>query len=179
MKPAAFRALLATMIGAPNDVTLAPTLKRASNHHPPVKDCAPPPIILGNEGTTGGEMRPKILICDDEDVLRALVRASLDRGEYELVEARDGDEAVEIAMSQHPSLVLLDMMMPGCSGVEVLERLRADPALADTPVIMLTARTQENDRAAAKDAGATVFLPKPFSPSELARLVDETLRVAS
>lgn len=124
-------------------------------------------------------MRPKILICDDEDVLRALVCASLERGDYKVIEARDGNQAVEIAMAQRPNLILLDMMMPGCTGVEVLERLRADPVLAETPVIMLTARTQENDRAAANEAGATVFLPKPFSPAELVRLVDETLGVAS
>lgn len=124
------------------------------------------------------DMRPKILICDDEDVLRALVRASLQGGDYDVVEASDGNEAVEIATAERPDLVLLDMMMPGCSGVEVLRQLRADPDLAETPVIMLTARTQENDRAAANEAGATVFLPKPFSPAELARLVDETLGAA-
>ncbi|HUH14906.1 MAG TPA: response regulator [Gaiellaceae bacterium] len=123
-------------------------------------------------------MRPKIMICDDEEVLRTLVRASLERDDYEVVEARDGHEAVEVALAELPQLVLLDMMMPGRSGVEVLEHLRAEPAIAATPVIMLTARTQENDRAAANEAGATVFLPKPFSPSELARVVRETLDVA-
>ena len=121
-------------------------------------------------------MRPKILICDDEAVLRALVRASLERGDYEVVEAGDGDEAVDVALAQNPDLVLLDMMMPGRTGVEVLERLRSEPTVSATPVIMLTARTQENDRAAANEAGATLFLPKPFSPAELASLVEETLR---
>ena len=124
-------------------------------------------------------MRPKILICDDEDVLRALVRASLQGGDYDVVEACDGNEAVEVAMAERPDLVLLDMMMPGCSGVEVLQRLRADPDLAGTSVIMLTARTQENDRAAASEAGATLFLPKPFSPAALARLVEGTLAAAA
>ena len=120
-------------------------------------------------------MRPKILICDDEDVLRQLVRASLVRGDYELLEARDGDEAVELAEAELPQLIVLDMMMPGRTGLEVLERLRADADLAATPVIMLSARTQENDRAAAGDAGATLFLQKPFSPAELATLVERTL----
>lgn len=124
-------------------------------------------------------MRPKILICDDEDVLRALVRASLRQGEYDVLEARDGNEALELARTERPNLILLDMMMPGCSGIEALAQLRADPAVADTPVIMLTARTQENDRTAANDAGATMFLPKPFSPAELARLVDEALGVTT
>ena len=120
-------------------------------------------------------MRPKILICDDEDVLRALVRASLERGDYEVLEARDGDEAVEVAEAEQPQLILLDMMMPRRTGLEVLEHVRGDAGLAATPVIMLTARTQENDRIAADAAGATLFLPKPFSPSELVALVDSTL----
>ena len=120
-------------------------------------------------------MRPKLLICDDDDLIRALVRASFARRDYDVVEARDGNEAVEIALAERPHLVLLDMMMPGRTGVEVLARLRAEPALSVTPVIVLSARTQESDRAAAADAGATVFLAKPFSPSELLTLVDETL----
>ena len=120
-------------------------------------------------------MRPKILICDDEDVLRALVRACLARGDYEVLEARDGDEAIEVAEAEQPQLILLDMMMPRRTGLEVLEHVRADASLSATPVIMLSARTQENDRVAADDAGATLFLPKPFSPSELATLVASTL----
>lgn len=120
-------------------------------------------------------MRPKILICDDEDVLRALVRASLERGDYEVLEARDGDEAVQVADAERPQLILLDMMMPRRTGLEVLEHVRGDASLAATPVIMLTARTQENDRIAADAAGATIFLPKPFSPSELVALVNSTL----
>lgn len=120
-------------------------------------------------------MRPKILICDDEDVLRRLVRASLASGDYELLEARDGDEAVEVAEAERPQLILLDMMMPGRTGLEVLAHLRGDPDFATTPVIMLSARTQEDDRAAANEAGATLFLPKPFSPSDLVALVAKTL----
>lgn len=120
-------------------------------------------------------MRPKILICDDEDVLRKLVCASLARGEYDVIEARDGDEAVEIAGAERPQLIVLDMMMPRRSGLEVLAHVRADPELSAIPVIMLSARTQEDDRAAANEAGATLFLPKPFSPSDLAALVARTL----
>lgn len=120
-------------------------------------------------------MRPKILICDDEDVLRKLVRASLARGDYELVEARDGEEAVEMAKAERPQLILLDMMMPRRTGLQVLQQIRADDQLSATPVIMLSARTQENDRLAVADAGATLFLPKPFRPSDLAALVATTL----
>ncbi len=118
---------------------------------------------------------PRILVCDNEDVLRDLVRASLGGNGYDLVEARDGDEALALARDTKPDLVLLDMMMPGRSGLDVLAELRADPELAETRVVMLTARTQAADREAAAEAGADRFLTKPFSPLELAALVEDML----
>lgn len=117
----------------------------------------------------------RILICDNEEVLRTLVRASLEGNDYEFLEARDGDEALALARAEHPDLILLDMMMPGRSGLDVLAELRDDPAFATTPVIMLTARAQANDREAAAAGGATEFLPKPFSPLELADRVGRLL----
>lgn len=117
----------------------------------------------------------RILICDNEEVLRTLVRASLEGNDYEFLEARDGDEALALARAEHPDLILLDMMMPGRSGLDVLAELRHDPAFATTPVIMLTARAQANDREAAAAGGATEFLPKPFSPLELADRVGRLL----
>ena len=122
-----------------------------------------------------GDAVPIILVCDNEDVLRDLVRASLGGNGYNLVEARDGDEALALARDTKPDLVLLDMMMPGRSGLDVLAELRADPELAETPVVMLTARTQAADREAAAEAGADRFLTKPFSPLQLAALVEEML----
>ena len=119
--------------------------------------------------------RPKVLVCDDEPVLRMLVRATLEQGDYAVVEARDGDEAVELARHEHPDLILLDMMMPGRSGNEVLRELRSDPETTDTPVIVLTARAQAADREAMDAAGATHYLTKPFSPVGLAALVEEVL----
>ena len=119
-----------------------------------------------------------ILVCDDEAVLRSLVRASLDDA-YSIVEASDGDEALELAQSRRPDLIVIDMMMPGRTGLEVVAALRADDELADTPVIMLTARAQAADRAAASDAGADHYLAKPFSPRELSRLVHQVLDGAS
>jgi CheY-like chemotaxis protein len=120
-------------------------------------------------------MESTILVCDNEEILRGLVRASLDGNGYTLVEARDGDEAVEQARLVQPDLILLDMMMPGQTGLEVLAELRGDPELCDTPVVMLTARAQVTDREAAHLAGADRFLAKPFSPLELASLVKEML----
>jgi CheY-like chemotaxis protein len=120
-------------------------------------------------------MRPTVLVCDNEEPLRALVRGALELGDYEIVEARDGDESVELARSCEPDLIVLDMMMPGRTGLEVLDELRADAQFATTPVIMLTARAQAQDRAAAVEAGVSRFLSKPFSPLELAATVEELL----
>lgn len=120
-------------------------------------------------------MRPKVLICDNEEALRALVRGALEIGDYEIVEARDGDESVDLARTSEPDLIVLDMMMPGRTGLEVLQELRGEQRFAQTPVIMLTARAQAPDRQAAIEAGANHFLPKPFSPLALAALVDELL----
>jgi CheY-like chemotaxis protein len=116
---------------------------------------------------------PRLLVCDDEDVLRSLIRATL--AGYTVIEARDGDEALEQARQLRPDLILLDMMMPGRSGLDVLSELRRDPTLAATPVVMLTARTQVADRDAAEAAGADYYLAKPFSPLQLISVVEELL----
>jgi CheY-like chemotaxis protein len=120
-------------------------------------------------------MPPKVLVCDNEAALRALVRGALELDDYEIVEAHDGDQSVELARSCDPDLIVLDMMMPGRTGLEVLAELRADDRFAETPVIMLTARAQAQDRLAAVEAGVSRFLPKPFSPLELASVVEELL----
>lgn len=120
-------------------------------------------------------MAPKVLVCDNEEVLRALVRGALELEDYEIIEARDGDESLELAKACEPDLIVLDMMMPGRTGLEVITELRSEERFAQTPVIMLTARAQAQDRDAALDAGVSRFLPKPFSPLELAATVEELL----
>jgi CheY-like chemotaxis protein len=124
-------------------------------------------------------MPSKVLVCDNEEALRALVRGALALADYEIVEARDGDESVELARSCDPDLIVLDMMMPGRTGLEVITELRREARFAETPVIMLTARVQAHDREAALDAGVSVFLPKPFSPLELATIVEDLLESLS
>ena len=116
-----------------------------------------------------------ILICDNEEPLRALVRAALDGGGHELVEAADGDEALERCRDLRPDLVVLDVMMPGRTGLEVLAALRSDTALTRTKVVVLTARAQAHDRASAEAAGADLFIAKPFSPLDLAAAVEDLL----
>jgi CheY-like chemotaxis protein len=113
-----------------------------------------------------------VLICDDEPSLRELIRVSLD-GPYQFVEADDGEESLELARSVRPDVVILDMMMPRRSGLEVLNALRRDHELADTRVIVLTA--QPATREQALNAGADIVMVKPFEPEQIAAAVQEVL----
>jgi CheY-like chemotaxis protein len=125
-------------------------------------------LIVGPETT--------ILICDDEPNLRELMRLSLETGAgYRFVEAADGGEAIELLERARPDLILLDVMMPGTSGIAVLEHLRAHPELSQTPVIVVSAFASPPDRQQALDAGATRFVKKPFDPEALRSLVEELL----
>lgn len=118
--------------------------------------------------------RPKtVLICEDEETLRELVRVSLGPG-YEYVEAIDGVESLELARKLQPDLVILDLMLPRKSGVDVLADLRGDRVIGDTPVVVITAWTHAQEAAVA--AGADRFVPKPFDPDELKAVVGELLQ---
>jgi two-component system, sensor histidine kinase ChiS len=121
---------------------------------------------------------PTILICDDEPTLRELMRVSLGDG-YSYAEAADVAEAIELAESLRPDLVLLDVMMPGGSGLSVLEHLRSVPGLQETPVVVVSAFTADRDHLAAYDAGADGFLKKPFDPDELESLVQQLLAASN
>jgi CheY-like chemotaxis protein len=122
--------------------------------------------------TISGAVPAKVLVCDDEEVLRSLIRATLE-ADFQIVESTSGDATLEKARAERPDLIVLDMMMPGTSGLDVLRQLRSDPELGSIPVLMLTARTQRSDREAATSAGADRFLAKPFSPIALAEIVSE------
>jgi DNA-binding response OmpR family regulator len=112
-------------------------------------------------------MGKRVLICDDDELLLDLVRYRLSNRGYEVVAARDGREALSLARKSAPDAMVLDAMMPRVDGYEVLRQMRADPALAKIPVIMLTARKQENDILAALELGANEYIVKPFIPEEL------------
>jgi DNA-binding response OmpR family regulator len=113
-----------------------------------------------------------VLICDDEPSLRELIRISLD-GPYEFVEADDGEESLELARRVRPDVMILDMMMPRRSGLEVLSALRQEEELAETRVIVLTA--QPATREQALEGGADVVMVKPFEPEEIVAAVEEIL----
>ena len=110
------------------------------------------------------ETAKTILICEDEPALRELVRASLD-GDYEFVEASDGYMALQLARELVPDAVILDLMLPGLGGLEVLGELRADERTSGTPVLVITAWSETREDLVA--AGADEFLPKPFDPEQL------------
>jgi two-component system phosphate regulon response regulator PhoB len=114
-----------------------------------------------------------LLIADDEDGIRSLVRMTLQRKQYEILEASDGEEALALARKHHPELVLLDVMMPGLTGFEVCRALKDDPATADATVVMLSAKAQDSDRAQGIAAGADDYFTKPFSPIALLRKIDD------
>jgi CheY-like chemotaxis protein len=117
---------------------------------------------------------PMILICDDEPDLRELMRLSLD-ADFQFVEAESGAEAIELVDRVGPDLVLLDVMLRGANGLEVVEQMRAMPDHADTPVLVVSAFASDSDLRAAFEAGATEFLKKPFEPDVLRSTVEELL----
>jgi DNA-binding response OmpR family regulator len=116
-----------------------------------------------------------VLVVDDDPDVCDLVTYKLRKSGYDVRRAMDGDEAIKSVAAQVPDLVLLDVMMPGISGLEVLERWRSEPGTATLPVIMLTAKAQEADVEIGFALGADDYVMKPFSPRELTRRVAAVL----
>jgi DNA-binding response OmpR family regulator len=116
---------------------------------------------------------PTILVVDDEPSISEVVSIYLRRAGYQVVVARDGQQALQVLENQLPDLVVLDLMLPKVDGLEITRRLRAE---GDTPIIMLTARREEADRIAGLDMGADDYVVKPFSPQELVSRVKAVLR---
>jgi DNA-binding response OmpR family regulator len=118
-----------------------------------------------------------VVIADDEPSMRLLVHATIESDDYKVIEASDGDQAWALIQQHKPSLVLLDVQMPGRSGLEILRSIRTDSSLAGTRVILLTATDHETDIEAGLMAGADFYLTKPFSPLDLITRVEEALRL--
>jgi DNA-binding response OmpR family regulator len=114
----------------------------------------------------------KLLIVDDEEGVRSLVRMTLESDKYEILEAKRGDDALRLVREHLPDLVLLDVMLPDTSGVEVCRALKSDPDTAPVTIVMLTAKAQNSDLEDAEGAGADGYFTKPFSPVALLRRVD-------
>ena len=114
-----------------------------------------------------------VLVVDDEPIVREVVVSYLERDGFRTLEAGDGETACELARSERPDLVVLDLMLPGLDGLSVCRRLRS---FSQVPVIMLTARGEESDRIVGLEVGADDYVTKPFSPRELAARVRTVLR---
>ena len=122
------------------------------------------------------EQGGKILVVDDEDRIRRLIRMYLERENFEVTEAEDGDEALQYALGDDFDVILLDLMMPGKDGIEVCRELREKKA---TPVIMLTAKGEEANRVQGFEVGTDDYIVKPFSPREVVLRVKALLRRSS
>ncbi len=117
----------------------------------------------------------RILVADDDVDIRELVEFKLSTMGHEIVAVGDGAAAVDACREQKPDLAVLDVMMPGVSGLDAIREIRADASLSDLPVILLTARAQESDVETGFDSGADDYITKPFSPRELASRVEALL----
>ena len=116
-----------------------------------------------------------ILYVEDNEMNRKIVRDLLKRTTYQLIEAFDGEAGVAMALEKHPDLILMDIQLPKISGMEATRRLRAAAATANTPIIAITSFALSGDEQKAKEAGATAYLAKPYSPFDLLNLIRKLL----
>ncbi|MFU8839772.1 MAG: response regulator [Nitriliruptoraceae bacterium] len=117
----------------------------------------------------------KVLVVDDEPDVLLLCRVNLEFEGYEVVEAADGHQALERIREDTPDVVLLDVMMPDMDGWQVLGAIKQDPALKDIPVVMLTAKVQDQDQLRGWSQGAADYITKPFSPLALSQVLQDVL----
>ncbi len=118
----------------------------------------------------------KILIVDDESSIRDMLRVALEMAEYDCLEASNAQEAHSQIIDEQPDLILLDWMMPGTSGIELARRLKRDEVTQNIPIIMLTAKGEEDNKIQGLDVGADDYITKPFSPRELVARLKAVLR---
>ncbi|SEI52969.1 two-component system, OmpR family, phosphate regulon response regulator PhoB [Allopseudospirillum japonicum] len=117
-----------------------------------------------------------VLIVDDEAPIREMIAVALEMADYQCLEAGSTQEAHALLVDQRPDLILLDWMLPGTSGIEFARRLKRDPVTAETPIIMLTAKGEEDNKIQGLEAGADDYITKPFSPRELVARLKAVLR---
>lgn len=119
---------------------------------------------------------PTILVVEDEPDIRKLVHYHLTQEHFQVLESEDGEKALKLIQKQRPDLVILDLMLPGLTGLEVCQQVRAQPETARLPILMLTAKAGEADRVVGLELGADDYLAKPFSPREMVARVRALLR---
>ncbi len=120
-----------------------------------------------------------VLIVDDEAPIREMIAVALEMADYNYIEAADAREAHAMIIDQHPDLILLDWMLPGTTGVELARRLKKEETTADIPIIMLTAKVEEDNKIQGLEVGADDYITKPFSPRELVARLKAVLRRAT
>jgi two-component system cell cycle response regulator DivK len=116
-----------------------------------------------------------ILYVEDNELNRKIVRDLLKRTTYQVIEAYDGEAGVALALDKRPDLILMDIQLPKISGMEAMRRLRADASMANTPIVAITSFALSGDDQKAKEAGATAYLAKPYSPFDLLNLIRKLL----
>ena len=118
----------------------------------------------------------QVLIVDDEPAIREMIAVALEMADYNYLEAADAKEAHSIIVDQKPDLILLDWMLPGVSGIEFARRLKRDQHTSEIPLIMLTAKSEEDNKVQGLEVGADDYITKPFSPRELVARLKAVLR---
>jgi len=118
----------------------------------------------------------KVLVVDDEPFICRSLSFVLLKGSYEVIQARDGQEALEMIARERPDLVFLDVMMPKINGFDVTRQVKADPDLRATKIVLLTAKGQDSDRQTGEEAGADAYMTKPFSPTKILERARALLR---
>jgi len=129
--------------------------------------------IVQKEGVTFG--RPKILCIDDDQLLLGLFTSALENYDFQVITATDGPSGIEKAKKERPDLILVDVMMPGMDGYEVCRRMRADPDLKGTSIIIITAMTDPKLNVKGFQAGANLAIKKPFDPKKLVDTIKTAL----
>jgi CheY-like chemotaxis protein len=120
--------------------------------------------------------KPRILVAEDERDIRELIVFSLELSQYEVIQVPNGEEAVRIARTMLPDLILLDVRMPKMTGYEACLALKTEQATKDIPIVFLSAKGQETEIQQGRDAGAEAYLLKPFAPDELIEKVTQILK---
>ncbi|MEW6050459.1 MAG: response regulator [Candidatus Zixiibacteriota bacterium] len=128
-------------------------------------------------GHGGGNPRQRktILVVDDDPIVIKLIQHLLAEGEYDVIDAGDGETGIRLAVERRPDLIILDVSMPIMDGYETADRLRTSPQLSSVPIVFLTARQPELDEGRAFAHGAAMYLKKPFPPDQLKQLIGRVL----